>query len=362
MTDSLELYKEALTFARSNPTPGYGFRTFADDALKNFYLQLVTTTFYELTTRKTSPLLSALCQMNQINHAPKNFSNLPAQQIFTLPTSFDLYLIVYGLNVALAENLGSCLKVFEGNAANIFRGQSLRNENFQTLIQLLKALDESLEKFHATEKVVEKIIEKRVEVPAEKKSPALDEEDKKFLQSLDALAENRKTADEKILTEIKNVQLSLQDELPRLQETLKKILEIREEIEYKSTEEPIRQLIGLFDKLYETAQQHPQEDAQRGYEKLVKRCKNFPRYVEQALAMLGAKLINETGVPFDPAKHEATNAARPSYSAKVSKILRVGLTYKGQVRRKAEVEISEPSFTQENYLATRKSFLGGKFL
>ena len=297
--------------------------------------------------------------MNRIDYAPKNFSIVPAQQIFTLPTSFDLYLIVYGLNVALAENLGSCLKVFESNAANIFRGQSLqREEDFQTLIKLLNALDESLGKFCAAEK----IIEKRVEVPAEKISPALDEDDKKFLQSLDALAENRKTDDEKILTEIKNVQLSLQDELPRLQETLKKILEIREEIEYKSTEEPIRQLIGLFDKLYETAQQHPQEDALKGYEKLVRRCKNFPRYVEQALAMLGAKLINETGVPFDPAKHEATNAARPSYSAKVSKILSVGLTYKGQVRRKAEVEISEATFSQENNFATRKSFLGGKFL
>ena len=45
MTDSFELYKEALTFARSNPN------YYA--ALKNFYLQLVTTTFYELTTRKT---------------------------------------------------------------------------------------------------------------------------------------------------------------------------------------------------------------------------------------------------------------------------------------------------------------------
>ena len=352
MTDSFELYKEALTFARNNSTAA------AVPFLKNFYLQLVTTTFYELTTRKTSPLLSALCQMNRIDYAPKNFSNMPAQQSFNLPTSFDLYIIIDGINFAFSENLNSSLKIYDLYKKDVFRGQFLRQDFFQELIKILMTLDESLGKFRGGEK----IIEKRVEVPAEKKSSALDEDDKKFLQSLDALAENRKTDDEKILTEIKNVQLSLQDELPRLQETLKKILEIREGIEYKSTEEPIRQLIGLFDKLYETAQQHPQEDAQRGYEKLVRRCKNFPRYVEQALAMLGAKLINETGVPFDPAKHEATNAARPSYSAKVSKILSVGLTYKGQVRRKAEVEISEPTFSQENYLATRKSFLGGKFL
>lgn len=347
MTDSLELYKEALTFARNNPTAE------VVPFLKNFYLQLVTTTFYELTTRKTSPLLSALCHVNRIDYAPKNFSNLPAQQIFNLPTSFDMYIIIDGINFAFSENLDSSLKIYDLYKKDVFRGQLLRQDYFQELIKNLMTLDESLGKFRGAEKNFE---------PAEKKSSALDEDEKIFLQSLNALAENRHADDEKILTEIKNVQLSLQDELPRLQETLKKILEIREGIEYKSMEEPIRQLIGLFDKLYETAQQHPQEDAQRGYEKLVRRCKNFPRYVEQALAMLGAKLINETGVPFDPAKHEATNAARPSYSAKVSKILSVGLTYKGQVRRKAEVEISEPTFSQENNFSTRKSFLGGKFL
>lgn len=363
MTDSLELYKEALNFAKNNPTSNFGFRTLADNALKNFYLQLVTTTFYELTTRRTSPLLSALCQMNRIDYLPKNFTKMPVQQSFNLYTSFDLYLIVYGLNVALAENLSSCLKVFEGNAGNIFRGQSLRNEDFQTLIQLLKALDESLVKFRADEK----IIEKRVEVPVEKivEKPVevpVDGDEKILLQSLKNLADNRHADDEKILTEIKKVQLDLQEELPRLQETLKKISEIRDGIEYSTLKEPLYQLLQLFDAINDTAQQHPQEDAQRGYEKLIKRCKSFSRYVEQALEMLGAKLINETNVPIDPAKHTVTNAARPSRSAKVSKILSVGLIYKGQIHRKAEVEVSEPVLSsQEQYLAIRKNFRGGKF-
>ena len=135
-----------------------------------------------------SPLLSALCQMNRIDYAPKNFSNMPAQQSFNLPTSFDLYIIIDGINFAFSENLNSSLKIYDLYKKDVFRGQFLRQDFFQELIKILMTLDESLGKFRGGEK----IIEKRVEVPAEKKSSALDEDDKKFLQSLDALAENRK--------------------------------------------------------------------------------------------------------------------------------------------------------------------------
>lgn len=352
MTNSLELYKEALTLAKNNPMSNYGFRTVAGDALRNFYLQLVTTIFYELTTRKTSPLISALCQMNRINYASKNFTNLPMQQTFNWYTSYDMFMLIYGLNVALAENLSSCLKVFENNAAAIFRGQSLKEEDFQALTEMLTMLDESLGKFCGSEKIVEK----RVEAPVEEKSFTPDEEDKTFLQSLNTLANNRLSDDEKILTEIKTVQRDLQEELPRLEETLKKISDIRDGIEFKTLEEPIEQLLQLFDKIHETLQQHPQSDAQKGYEKLLKRCRNFSRFVEQSLAMLGAELINETNIPLDLAKHMVTNVVRPSYSAKVSKILSVGLIYKGQVRRKAEVEVVEPAATLNNASRLGKFF------
>ena len=96
-------------------------------------------------------------------------------------------------------------------------------------------------------------------------------------------------------------------------------MEIRDAIDFKTLEEPINQLWHLFDKLNEILQRHPMPDAAKGYERLIKRCKNFSRYVEQSLAMLGAEVINETGVPFDPAKH--------------TKTLSFGLIYKGKVIR-----------------------------
>lgn len=332
MIDSLETYRAALGYAKNHPTAD------AVPTLKNFYLQMMTMTFYELTTRKASPLLSALCRVNQVNLPTKNFSLLLSAAAFNQHTSFDLYLIVYGLNVALAENLDSCMKFFDDNAQGIFRGNSLTAEGFQMLSKYLAALDESLGRFSPAVQIVEK----RVEVPVEKNSSVLEAEYKELLLGLGTLANNRRADDEKILDEIKKVQLSLQDELPRLQESLKKISEIRDGVEYKMLTEPIYQLLQLYDTMSETAQQHPQADIQRAYEKLVRRCKNFPSYVEQSLEMLGAKLINETDVPLDAGRHKVVNAVRPSKDAKVSKILSVGLIYKDQVWRKAEVEIVEP--------------------
>ena len=330
MINSLDLYAEAITVVKNNPTANVA------PVLRNYYLQLATMTFYELTTKKTSPLISTLCRVNNLALPTKNFSFVPAQVAFNFHTSFDLFAIVYGLNVALAENLDLCLTVFESNAERIFRGVPLTNEGFQSLQMNLIALDESLGKFRHVERVVEKI----VEVPVD--------------QSLKTLTDNRRSDDEKIIDEIKKVQLALQDELPRLQGTLKTISDIRDGLDFKTLEEPINQLVQLFDMINETAGRHPQEDTQKGYDKLIKRCRSFARYVEQSLAMLGAQIINETDIPLDTSRHKVANAARPSDTAKVSKVLSVGLIYKGRVLRKAEVEIAEPVMNQ--YAELRKSF------
>ncbi len=358
MINSLELYKEALTFAKNNPNAA------AVPVLKNFYLQLMTMTFYELTTKKTSPLISTLCRVNNLVLPTKNFSLEPVQVSFNLYTSFDLFTVVYGLNVALAENLESCLNVFASNAERIFHGVQLSNEGLQPLQKNLIALDEGLGKFCAGERIIEKrievpverIVEKRVEVSIP--TPQANEQDKELLQSLKTFADNRRTDDEKIIDEIKKVQLALQDELPRLQGTLKTISDIRDGLDFKTLEEPINQLVQLFDMINETAQRHPQPDTQKGYDKLIKRCKSFARYVEQSLAMLGAELINETDIPLDTSRHKVTNTVRPSNSAKVAKVLNVGLIYKGRVLRKAEVEIVEPAAQSTNNATRFGNFFG----
>lgn len=344
MINSLELYKEALTFARNNPINPIGaFAVRNDNILWKYYLQLITIIFYELTVKKNSPLISFLWQFNIQGLAPKNFSLSTGYVAFNMDTSYDMYEIILGMNVAFTENLDSCQGVYLQCKQNIFRGVQLNPESWSDLFNYLATLDDALGKIFAPVKVVEKVVEQRVEVSVEK---IADDADKDFLQNLSALAEVRRADDEKIADEIKKVQLALQEELPRLQSTLKTIAEIRDGIDFKTMQEPINQLIQLFDKLHETLQRHPLPDMQKGYDTLLKRCRNFSRYIEQSLGMLGAELIAEVNVPVDFSRHTVTNANRPPEGATVSKILRVGLLYKGQVLRKAEVEITEPPAAQ----------------
>lgn len=327
MIDSFELYKEAVHLATNNPNGAVAYAATAPKVLENYYLQLVTTTYYELTTRKTSPLISALCKMNNLPFAPKNFKLTPVQM--TLPaweTGFDLFVFVHGLNDALTGNFDLCQRLYLQNATSIFRKKPSPKDDVQELLNQLAALDEGIGKFFAAEPVIE--------VPAA--------QDDDLIQDLNAIAKERHAADEMIIDEIKKVQLALQNESPP-QAALQTIMKIRDDIDFEALKEPINQLWLLFDKLNEILERHPMPDTAKGYNRLIRRCKNFSRYVEQSLAMLGAEVINETDVPFDPAMHTIINDVPPTESSMVTKVLTVGLIYKGYVRHKADVEIAEPS-------------------
>lgn len=274
----------------------------SDTEPKKRFVQLVTTIFYELVTQKNSPLLSALCHANGLKFTPKNFRLEPTQENFAVQTSVDFFLILQGLNVAAAENLESACKIFDDHAGYIFRGEALPTEYFQALHDGLSTLDNGLAKFTADDS-----------------------------RELKALANERHASDEKILDEIKRLQLSLQDEL-------RIIAQIRDGLDFAAQRESIRQLIELSDKLNEILSRHPQPDAQKGYGELVRRCQSLSRYVRQSLAFLGAQFICETNVPVNLSLHETPPDSRPTDNAAVSKILREGFVYKGQVLRRAQVE------------------------
>ena len=265
---------------------------------KKRFAQLVTTIFYELVTQKNSPLLSALCHANGLKFTPKNFRLEPTQENFANQTGADLFLLLYGLNVAAEENLDAACKVFDEHADKQFPTEALP----EMCDFCLSKLDDELAKFTADDS-----------------------------RELKALANERHASDEKILDEIKRLQLSLQDEL-------RIIAQIRDGLDFAAQRESIRQLIELSDKLNEILSRHPQPDAQKGYGELVRRCQSLSRYVRQSLAFLGAQFICETNVPVNLSLHETPPDSRPTDNAAVSKILREGFVYKGQVLRRAQVE------------------------
>ena len=122
-----------------------------------------------------------------------------------------------------------------------------------------------------------------------------------------------------------------------MQNSLKQIADIRDDLDFRTMKEPINQLIQLYEKLNDTLKRHPQEN---GYDKLIKRCNSFLKYLIQSLEMLGVEIINNTGEIFNPDKNKTSNDENFSPNSIVTKINKAGFIYKGQIIAKAEVEIA----------------------
>lgn len=304
MIDSLSFYGAALQWQNMN----LRYNDCYQETVKNFYLQIVTTVFYELTARKNSPLLSEMCAANKINFDAKNFQleKINVSRL-AVETSFDMYCILRGVNISFSENLDACSNFYESVKTYIFEGNALNPEVFPQLINLLKSIDNQLKNFSSSEE--------------------------NLLQDLNSIAKNRIGDDEKIISEIIKVQASMQN-------SLKQISEIRDGLDFRTLQEPIYQLLNLYNKIDDNLKLHPQNDMNKGYERLLKRCQSYLKYIAQSLEMLGVELINATGETFNPDKHKILDDEKFSADSVVTKVNKIGFIYKGKILEKAVVEVA----------------------
>ena len=296
MIDSVEFYNAAFCLPQKNLS----------------YLQIVTAIFYELTTKKNSPLISEMCATNGIDFDAQNFQveKISVSRLPYAVNSFDMYIILVGLNEAFSKNLDACAMVYESFKNYVFAGNPLNPKFFPQLINLLENIDEHLKK----------------------SSPQISN-DENLLQELNCIAKDRTEDDEKIIAEIIKVQADVQN-------SLKAISEIRDGLDFRTLQEPIKQLIYLYNKLDDNLKLHPQSDAAKGYERLLKRCQSFLKYIAQSLKMLGVELINETGGTFDPDKNKVIDDENFSLDSTVTKVNKIGFIYKGKVIEKSLVEVA----------------------
>lgn len=344
MEDSIYAYKTAIEIQSYNIQQMNQYEKLVKDA----YLQVITTVFYELITKKTSPLLSEMYYCNKINLRVPQVKNFQFENLTTRPlgyakNSYDMYFILKGLCAAFSENIGTCVKWYEQCKSDIFQGKWLDYKYSSQLSVLLQDLDEELERFLPKEKIVEVQVEKIIEKKVETQS-VFDEETKSLMQDLDSIAKNRISDDEKIINAITTVQKSMQNEVATIQDSLKKILEIRDGIDFRTLEEPISQLINLYEKIDRNLKRHPMDNTEKGYKELLGRCNSFLNYVIQSLEMLGVEIIRESGGTFDPDRNKIADNAEPvSLDSVVSKVNKFGFAYKGKIIEKAEVEVAKKS-------------------
>ena len=125
-----------------------------------------------------------------------------------------------------------------------------------------------------------------------------------------------------------------------LQDELKEVMSIREEIEYKMMREAINQFLHLFSLVSEILQYHDKNDENKdSHRNLIESCEDFLENIMQSLSIIGVKIINDEGTPFDPKRHEIANGGQ-AIRTTVAKVVDVGFIYKEQILKKAVVELN----------------------
>ena len=273
MTDSLTMYNEAISLQKTNLEN----RNKLQESVKKSYLQILTTVFHELITKRNSSLISVMCMKNRIDFNGENFNtDIDKPRALTcFESSGDMYYILYGLNTLFSKDLNACEHIFETIKKSVFNNTKF---DFRELKGHLKKIDSDLENFSTKEISAPKI---------------QDDSEETLTQSLGNIAQKLKADDEKIIGELTKIQTTMQN-------SLKQISEIRDNVEFRNMQEPVNQLIQLYRKLDETLKYPPQED---GYKELIKLCKDFLQYITQSLEMLGVEIAEN---PDDNKKIEFT--------------------------------------------------------
>ena len=384
MTNSVNFYEDACEFAKKKLTDLHRLSAtynpegkFVQDRvaeyhsrLRDYYLQIETVVFYELISTQTSALLSKFCIENPLPFECKNLRIMTPDRLSNAPSSFDMYCVLEGLCMLFGGDLDACLNTFNENRVNMFQSKVLSIQQTEQLTFALQTLDDyvgksfqnqsALNQSMLNQSTLNQSMQNRSALNQSAQNQSVsgvaDEDAAAFSLELQNISQARHADDELIIDELKKIQLSMQDEVSTLRTSLKHIAEVRDGIDFALMREPITQLIELHRKLADNLKLHPQDDVQKGYNSLLRRCTGFLKYITQSLAMLGVELIDETGCMVDPDKHIVEDETRASLNATVEKIIRVGFIYKGKVLEKAVVEIAAPAMQNVGRSAFGKNF------
>ncbi len=108
-------------------------------------------------------------------------------------------------------------------------------------------------------------------------------------------------------------------------------------------------LLPALDGFRDAAAHAPKPDAAGAYDasavaKWMEGLEHVRKQLETALKAAGVEAIAETGVPFDPARHEAVlmeKPADPAQSGQVTKVLQSGYRMHDRILRAAKVAVGE---------------------
>ena len=373
ITDSLKLYEKACQYGRqysSQRQGGYnsnGYNTSYNQNvdLEAYYVQIIGTMFYELITKRSSPLLVYLCSVNNVQVNVVNFS-IPAPR-HPFKSTYDLIPILEGINTAFTKNLAECGYLFSStHKNNVFKKKIFADgfDYISSITSSLKMLDDNIGRVLSTSSQTSQKSESQDGLSkSENAKPnksqlsntsgmkddcetqTLSEEEKKaniereqrkenLLEAHQKLATARKENDAAVLGKLQELQVQVQAEL-------KQLTDIREDINYNIAIESIEQLISIYNLISEVYTYHSQnKTTSLNYKVLIDNCLEFLEAIKQSLSYLGVSAIGKEATGFDAKMHESDEKAPPTRGGMISQVVRLGFEYKGKVVQKALVRIN----------------------
>ena len=110
-----------------------------------YYSLLVTTAFYELVTKRESPLISKFCSDYEIKFDSKNFninSKTEAEVIHPV-APMDIYIIVFGIVLAFSS-LDNSSKSYDKLKKIFLKNLPVNDKELHQLMENFKKLDECI--------------------------------------------------------------------------------------------------------------------------------------------------------------------------------------------------------------------------
>lgn len=338
-TDSLGLYQSACAYSKQAMQLQQGRHGSRKNSshistdMEAFYVQIISTMFYEIVTRKNTELLSYLCAVNHVCADTTHFSLFHKQCPYK--STYDLLGLIHGLNIAFSENLDECRRLYTAQYKNDMFQDKVFAQGFDYTARIseeLVTLDRHLERLLSSAAPQNADVLKPKNTPEEKNAIVLDRHDPKLTDKFNQYAEERRANDSALLDQIQQLQVSLQGEL-------KQIMSIREGIDYNTIQEAINQFISLHTLISETLPYHPNTESEDGYQDLIDSCEDFLANIEQSLSMLGVSIINDAGQIFTPERHKAVQGSQIVRGSVIAKVKKIGFIYKDKVLERAEVEL-----------------------
>lgn len=312
------------------------------DHVKSNYVQIIKYVANELLIKKHSKLISHLCSLCGVKAEGLDLTRFSIDsdsiEQYQISWVWCLRAIVWGVKEILQDRFDNIEKIYSDNYGFYMFASSLpiisknldaalKNEPLvvNDITDGLKNIDICISNIFGVSQVQKKAAPVVAVINGDKLADKLNER-----------AEKQCSDDSDLSGKLAEIQISLQE----VQKLSGSIMELRDSVEYNASRKAVDELFGLYEELEEVIVHNiPENNNNCQSCTLIEDCEELLSSIEYALSSFGVKTLGKTNEAFDARIHEAVGDTKPSRSALVKSVIKVGFIYKNNVIRKSQVEL-----------------------